>query len=51
MQRDADVPADLADSTLIALAEEMHTRAIFTLDRRGFSTFRAQGVGAFEIRP
>ena len=51
MQRYADVPADFADATLVALAEEMSAFAVYTLDRRGFSVFRGEGGEAFEIRP
>lgn len=32
MQRYADVPMDLADATLVALAEEQGLRRIFTVD-------------------
>lgn len=31
---------DLADATLIALAEAIPTRKVFTLDRNDFSTYR-----------
>ncbi len=47
----ADVPADFADATLVALAEEMSAFTIFTLDRRGFSAYRGEGGESFEIRP
>ena len=51
MEKYADLPADYADATLIALSEEIGTSMIFTLDRRGFSTYRDRDGGAFEIRP
>jgi len=47
----ADVPADLADATLVALAEELDTFRIFSLDRRGFSVYRGEGGQRFDIRP
>ncbi|UCC74654.1 MAG: PIN domain-containing protein [Gemmatimonadota bacterium] len=51
MQRYADLPADFADATLVALAEEMRTFVVYTLDRRGFSVYRGEGGEPFEIRP
>jgi hypothetical protein len=51
MARYADVPMDFADATLTALAEEMGTRTAYTLDRRGFSVYRAAAGKGFEIRP
>lgn len=47
----ADVPMDFADATLVALAEELHTDAVFTLDRRGFSTYRLRGRKPFRVMP
>jgi predicted nucleic acid-binding protein len=40
MDRHADHPMDLADASLIVAAESLATRKVFTLDRRGFSTYR-----------
>lgn len=51
MRKYADVPADFADATLVALAEEMGAFTVYTLDRRGFSAYRGDGGEAFEIRP
>lgn len=47
----ADLPADFADATLIALSEEARTLIIFTLDRRRFTTYRDRDGNSFEIRP
>jgi len=47
----SDLPADFADATLIALSEEIGTRIVFTLDRRGFSAYRDRAGKGFEIRP
>ena len=51
MARYADLPADFADAALIALSEEVRTRTVFTLDRRGFSTYRDREGNRFDIRP
>ncbi len=51
MAKYADLPADFADATLIALAEEVETLLVFTLDRRGFSTYRDRDGNRFRIRP
>ncbi|HET6361922.1 MAG TPA: PIN domain-containing protein [Gemmatimonadota bacterium] len=51
LARYADLPADFADATLIALSEEIRTRIVFTLDRRGFETYRDRDGRGFEIRP
>lgn len=51
MDRYRNVPMDFADATLVALGEEMETGWIFTLDRRGFSTFRMNRNRAFQIIP
>jgi predicted nucleic acid-binding protein len=36
----ADHPMDLADASLVAAAETLNTRRIFTIDRRDFETYR-----------
>ncbi len=51
MERYADVPMDLADATLVALAEEIGVHDVFTLDRRGFSVYRTSRHRAFRIVP
>lgn len=51
LEQYADLPADFADATLVALADEMDAYTVFTLDRRGFSVYRGQGGSVFEIRP
>jgi hypothetical protein len=43
MRKYADTPMDFADATLVLLAEALDVRDILTLDRRGFSTYRARG--------
>lgn len=46
-----DLPMDYADATLVSLAEEMETDWVFTLDRRGFSTYRLHGRKPFRLIP
>jgi predicted nucleic acid-binding protein len=40
MEQYADHPMDLADASLIAAAEALRTRKIFTIDRSDFATYR-----------
>lgn len=51
VERYADVPMDYADSTLVALAEELDTDAVFTTDRRDFEIYRVSDRRAFRILP
>lgn len=51
MEKYRNVPMDFADATLVALAEELQTDWVFTLDRRGFSTYRMHRNRAFQIVP
>lgn len=45
-----DLPADFADTTLVALAEETDTWTVFTLDRQ-FEAYRGPQGEHFQIRP
>ncbi len=52
MEKYADHPMDLADASLVAAAEALKTRKIFTVDRGDFSAYRIrQGYShkGFEI--
>lgn len=51
MEKYKDTPMDYADATLVVLAEELQTGKIFTLDRRGFETYRWGHHRTFEIYP
>ena len=51
MGKYADVPMDLADATLVALAEQRDSSNILTLDRRGFETYRINGKKPFALYP
>jgi predicted nucleic acid-binding protein len=50
MERYADLPMDLADATLVALAESIGSRRVFTLDS-DFRVYRYRGRQAFELVP
>ena len=51
MHKYRDLPMDLADATLVAVAERQRLRRIFTLDRNDFSVYRPAHIGHFEIFP
>ncbi len=40
MSRYADAPMDLADASLVAVAEARNLVTIFTIDRKDFNTYR-----------
>jgi uncharacterized protein len=42
MELYADHPMDLADASLVAAAESLGTRRVFTLHRRDFATYRVR---------
>ncbi len=50
MERYADLPMDLADASLVALAEERDLTRIFTLDR-DFRVYRLGSGRAFDVVP
>jgi len=49
MERYADTPMDYADATLVMLAEALRIHDVLTLDRRGFSTYRAASRKDFRL--
>ena len=51
MERYRNVPTDFADATLVTLAEEIDGDTVFTLDRRGFETYRIRSRKTFRIVP
>jgi predicted nucleic acid-binding protein len=51
MDKYRNVPMDFADATLVVLAEELETDWVFTLDRRGFSTYRMHRNRPFQMIP
>ena len=42
MERYADHPMDLADASLVAAAESLGSRKVFTIDRNDFETYRVR---------
>lgn len=50
MERYRDLPMDLADATLVAVAEERKVRRVFTLDS-DFQVYRIGRRQAFEVVP
>ena len=50
MKKYRDVPMDLADATLVALAEKLSVSRVLTLDR-DFRIYRIKGRKTFEILP
>lgn len=51
MVKYSDLPMDLADASLVALAERLRLKKVFTLDRRHFQVYRPRHVHSFEILP
>jgi len=51
MEKYQDTPMDFADATLTVVAEELTCGDIFTLDRRGFETYRWARNRPFKIYP
>ena len=52
MEKYADNPMDLADASLVAVAQMLDVQRIFTIDRNDFLTYRiASGYGfkSFEL--
>jgi uncharacterized protein len=48
MERYADLPMDLADASLVVLAEDLGYGRIVTVDRRDFSVYRWGKNKSFE---
>lgn len=51
MRRYQDTPMDYADATLVVAAEWLGAAEVFTLDRRGFKTYRGSGDRRFALLP
>jgi len=51
MRKYRDLPMDLADAALVAVAERMKLARIFTVDRRDFELYRPARIGRFTIIP
>ncbi|MBI1735511.1 MAG: PIN domain-containing protein [Candidatus Rokubacteria bacterium] len=51
MRKYRDLPMDIADASLVTLAEREGLRRVFTTDRRDFSVYRLGRSGRFSIVP
>jgi hypothetical protein len=51
MKQYADLPIDLADASLVALAEEKGVTTIFTLDHKDFRIYIPKHLKAFSLIP
>jgi uncharacterized protein len=51
IERYEDLPMDFADATLVALAEELDSATVMTLDRRDFGVYRIRERKPFRIIP
>lgn len=51
MKKYRDLPMDLADAALVAVAEREKVRRIFTLNRRDFEVYRPAKLGRFILLP
>lgn len=51
MEKYNDIPMDFADATLVVLAENTGVDEIFTLDKRGFYSYRINGKKRFSVWP
>ncbi len=51
MEKYADLPMDLADGTLVVLAESKRVKKVFTLDHRDFQVYRPKHAKRFTLLP
>jgi predicted nucleic acid-binding protein len=51
MRKYRDRPMDLADAALVAVAERLKIRRVFTVDRGDFELYRPARLGRFVILP
>jgi len=51
MKKYRDLPMDLADAALVAVAERERITRVFTLDRRDFNVYKPAGMKGFQIIP
>jgi predicted nucleic acid-binding protein len=51
MEKYKDLPMDLADGTLVVLAESKNIREVFTLDHRDFKVYRPSPKKRFKLLP
>lgn len=51
MEKYADLPMDLADGTLVVLAESNRIKKIFTLDHKDFQIYKPTRIKRFTLLP
>lgn len=51
MEKYRDLPMDLADGTLVVLAESNKIKKIFTLDHRDFRIYKPAHINSFSLLP
>ena len=51
MEKYSDLPMDLADGTLVALAESQRIRKVFTLDHKDFRIYKPARIKNFTLLP
>jgi uncharacterized protein len=51
MRKYRDLPMDVADAALVAVAEREGINRVFTLDRRDFEVYRPAKIGRFSLLP
>jgi uncharacterized protein len=49
MKKYLDLPMDFADATLVAVAERLNCKRIFTIDARDFHAYRYKDNLAFDV--
>jgi len=51
MEKYADLPMDLADGTLVVLAESRKVKKVFTLDHKDFQIYKPARIKSFTLLP
>ena len=51
MEKYADLPMDLADGTLVVLAESINVKKVFTLDHKDFQIYKPSHVKSLKLLP
>jgi predicted nucleic acid-binding protein len=51
MEKYSDLPMDLADGTLVVLAESQKIKKVFTLDHKDFKMFKPKQIKYFTLLP
>lgn len=51
MRKYRDLPMDFADATLVCLAQDLGTRRVVTLDKKGFGVYRLKRGRPFILLP